>query len=581
MIQKTLLLILALLLAAIGVGVALLMQQGPQELETGLAGPGRVDAPLTAAPEEAAVERAPRGLTDEELERAGELANTVVLPLKLEFELVASVGKLSAPGAEPMGSDATARIRGSAHTATGTGLAGEARFVAGPNEGRVLELDEGGRFGANDLYPGLSLVHITGRGVPGALREVLLREDREAQLNVGFGRPAVVFGQVFDRKNNFVEGAKVVMDGQETITDDRGVFQFVRMTSGKVPVFISKHGFADTRSVEYITAGSTLALGKLRYVLDESASLRISLPERVGTGAPAQVILSRPLEASFAGRERKFPWHLKNPIRLYAGESVDVDGLPPGRLRIQVFQPGAIVEPSSQEVTLVAGGSKAEVFHLTPAPTLSGRVLFNGQPADRALVQLEAPDLTGATIGARGGTLGRAQVELDLFGHAPSARQTVLTGADGRFELSANEELSAVRYLTARSADGRSWAGIAVKKGQYEVDLELAVEQESRAKLTIETSTRFQALPVLYTIDGEPHQALLPPGERLELEDLPAGSWRYSARWGNEVIQAPTSIEVDGELDLFVPLPEGAVQGQSKRMRDSMQVPNAGAVRRG
>jgi hypothetical protein len=207
-------------------------------------------------------------------------------------------------------------------------------------------------------------------------------------------------------------------------------------------------------------------------------------------------------------------------------------------------------------------------------------VSFQGKPAERALVQLEAPDMTGATIGARGGTLGRAQVELDLFGHAPSARQTVLTGADGRFELSANEELSAVRYLTARSADGRSWAGVAVKKGQYEVDLELATKQESRAKLTIETSTRFQALPVLYTINGEPHQALLPAGERLELEDLPAGAWRYSARWGNEVIQAPTPIEVEGEVDLFVPLPEGAVQGQSKQMRDSMQVPNAGAVRR-
>ena len=581
MTQKILLLLLALLLAGIGVGVAMLLLESPHDAATGLSGPIHSESPALAAPEEAVVERAPRGLTQEELDRADELATTVVLPLKLELELVASVGKLSAPGAEPMGSDATARLRGSAHTAAGTGLSGEARFVAGPNEGRVLELDDGGRFGANDLYPGLSLVHITGRGVPGALREVLLREQREAQLNLGFGRPAVVFGQVFDRKNNFVEGARVVMDGQETVTDDRGVFQFVRMTSGKVPVFLSKQGFADARSVEYITAGTTLALGKLKYVLDESASLRVSLSERVGTGAPAQVILSRPLEASFAGRERKFPWHLKNPTRLYAGESVEIDGLPPGRLRIQVFQPGAVVEPSTSEVTLVSGEQASVVFHLTPSAVLRGQVLLAGRPAERALVQLEAPDMTSATISARGGTLGRAQVELDLFGHAPSARQTVLTGADGRFELSANEELSGVRYLTARSADGRSWAGVAVKKGQHEVTLELTEKQEDRGKLTIETSTRFQALPVLYTINGEPHQALLPPGERLELEDLPAGAWRYSARWGSELIQAPTPIEVEGEVDLFVPLPEGAIQGQSKEMRDSMQVPNAGGVRRG
>ncbi len=581
MTQRLLLPLIVLVLIALGFGVFLSLDSGPQREPAGLTSPGQVASSDALSPADAGGRGSPRSLTQEEVQTAAELATTVVIPLKIELELIAATGRLHQRGEKPMHSDATARLRGSAHTAAGQGLEGQVEFVAGPNRGRLLELDAGGRFGANDLYPGLSLVHITGRGVPGAMREVLLREKREAQLNVGFGRTAVVFGQVFDRKNNYIAGATVSFDGQEVQTDEHGVFRFANVASGKVPVFISRPGFADLRSVAFITAGTTIALGKLKYTLEEAATLRISLPDRVGTGAPAQVFLSRPFEAGYGGAERKFPWHRKNPTTLYAGETLEIEGLPPGRVRIQVFQAGATVEPGTRETTLVPGKVRTEVFHMKAAPILSGRVLLDGKPAARALVQLEAPDVTGATVVARGGHLGRAQLEMDLFSHAPGARQKVLTGADGRFQFSACEELAGVRYLTARSADGRTWAGVAVQKGQREVDLQLTEVREGEAVLSIETATRFQALPVEYTVNGEPHAMKLLAGERLVIEGLPEGSWRYSAKWGGEVIQRPTPIELKGESELYIPLPEGAVQGQAKGMRDSMKPQHAGRAARG
>ncbi|MCB9913866.1 MAG: carboxypeptidase regulatory-like domain-containing protein [Planctomycetes bacterium] len=580
MTQRLLLLALAVFLAALGAVAVVMLREGAEPRRDELVGPSAATPTATAELAPAVEAAAPRQLTAEEQAAAAELATTVVVPLKLEFEVVAAAGRLSAPNASPLGSDATARLTGSAHDAAGLGVEGEVEFVAGPNAGRVLPI-EGGRFGANDLYAGLSLARVHGRGVPGALREVLLREGRSAQLNLGFGRAAAVYGTVVDRANQPLAGVHVQMDGQERETDEQGVFYFPAVAGGKVPLYLSKPGFADLRALEPITAGMTIAIGKLKYVLDRGASLRVSLPDRVGTGAPAQVILSTPFEPQYGGQERKYPWHLKNPTTLYAGESVEIDGLPAGRVRVQVYQPGATATPATQEVTLVAGETSALTFQLEAAPLLTGRVLIDGKPAHHALVQLEMPDLTGASVVARGGALGRAQTELDLMDHAPATRQRVFTAADGTFTLSANEDLSAVRYLTARSDDGRLWGGRAVQPGEREVELTLEPARDGDVTLTIETSTRHQALPVEYVVDGRPYAVVLPAGERLVIEGLGKGAWRYSARWGGEDLQKPTVIELDGDTDLFVPLPEGAVKGQPRELIDSMKAQHARGGRRG
>ena len=47
-------------------------------------------------------------------------------------------------------------MRGSVHGADGRPLRAQVEFVAGPNTGRLLDCDERGRFGANDLYAGLA-----------------------------------------------------------------------------------------------------------------------------------------------------------------------------------------------------------------------------------------------------------------------------------------------------------------------------------------------------------------------------------------------------------------------------------------
>ncbi|HIG11303.1 MAG: hypothetical protein ABGY71_11060 [bacterium] len=570
--NRKLFLPLALLaLAALGGGVFYSLGGDPRGDGRALSRGFSAEDEALDAPAVVTEDDSPRALTSGEIDQAAELSTTVVFPLQIEFELLSTRGRLSSPGVPDMGYDATARLRGSVHDSNGKGVVGQAEFVAGANTGRVLVLGPKGRFGANDLYPGLGLVRITGRGVPGALREVRLREKRSTRLNIGFGRSAVVFGQVFDRRNNFVAGVRVEMDGQIQETDEEGVFRFVRMTSGKLPVFLSKPGYADLRQEARITAGTTIEKGRLSYTLEEEARLRIVLPDRVGTGAPARVKITRPLEARFAGRERKYPWHQKSDITLYAGETREIFGLPSGRVRVEVFQPGAMVEPAARETTLIAGKARTLTFSMSATPILAGRVLFDGNPAVGAVVQLEAPDITGASIVARGGALGRAQAEVNLAGPASSARQTVVTGADGRFVFSACESIAPLRYLTARSADGRAWAGRPVEAGVREADLELAVAKTEGVSLTLETSSRFQALPVEYAVNGKPYAALLAPDERLEIEGLTRGIWRYTARWAGDRIGQPTTIVLEEDQDLFIPLPAGAIQGQSADLRRSLR----------
>jgi hypothetical protein len=507
-------------------------------------------------------------LPDLDRQGLGDVSTTVVLPLELEFELVSADTQLDAIDAPPLDTAATARLRGSMHGADGRGAVGHLEFIAGPNRGRVLETDPLGAFGANDLYPGISLVALRAPGTVGAEREVLLRREREAQLNVGFGRPAVVRGRVKDAKNLPLPTTKVVMDGQETLTDEEGFFYFPRMTSGKVPVYVTKPGYAGVREVHYITAGGAISSDKLTFVLRKGASLRVVVPERLGLGKAGELHLSRPLDGTGS---RSFPWHMKSPVSIYAGESVQIEDLPAGRVRMQYFCAGAVVKPAVVRETLVAGSERVATFHLEPAPVLTGVVLKEGKPVAGAVVKLEAPDVTSTSIQAMGGGFGGAQFEMALLGTMPPGLQRAVTGANGKFRFTAGEELSPVRYLTAKARDGRAWAGRVVRPGERELELELVQPIGGGAGFLIETSERFQALPVKYVVDGKPMWTMLPPGERLSIEGLPAGQWKFSARWENEQIQKDVSIPLKGTEELFVPLPKGAIDGQSKEMREAMQ----------
>jgi hypothetical protein len=397
---------------------------------------------------------------------------------------------------------------------------------------------------------------------------VLLREGKDSQLNVGFGRPASVRGIVKDLANVPLPLAKVVMDGQEVMTDKDGQFYFPRMTSGKVPIYVSKPGYATHREMQFITAGMSIPLGKLRYNLKQAATLSVTIPERIGGPGPGKLYISGPLDGTAS---RTYPWHLKSPISMHGGESIEIEDLPAGRIRLQYFRTGAITLPQVRHEVLVAGNKRQVEFHLKPAPTLVGKVMMDGEPVEGALVQFEMPDVTGASVKALGGSYGRVQVEMDILSQMPPAMQKAVSLADGGFVFSSAESYSSVRYLTARSANGKAWGGRTVRPGELKVDIELSEALVGGASLVVETSTRFQALPVSYMVNGKPRKVVLSAAERLTIPDLPEGDWVLNIRWQNESILKDMALTLSGPEELFLPLPEGAINGQAKSLRDAMQ----------
>jgi hypothetical protein len=564
--KSKLLLPLALVaLAALAAGVWTVLSGGPPAELQALGGGGRA----AAGPEEPALPEVAREPLAAPPRQDRSLETTVVLPLELELELVEARGRLQADGEPPLGHSRSARLRGSIHGADGRAARGAfAEILAGPNAGRVLETDADGRFGASDLYAGLALVALRAPGTPGAEREVLLREGSEAQLNVGFGRPSTLRGRVTDEANQPLPLARVVVDGQEVATDENGVFEVRGVASGKVPVYVLKAGYAAHREMLFVTAGTHQRDDTLRYVLRRGCGAKVVVPERLGLGRPGTLLVSGPVDGTAA---RDFPWHLVGTREVFAGETVEFEDLPRGMARFQLFVPGARALPASQQVALFPDQVKSVTFHLEAAPVLVGRVLREGAPVANARVQLEAPDVTGAASRLLGERLGRAQYEVELLAQAPPAVQVVRTRGDGGFEFSAAEDVAAKRYLTAVGPDGRGWAGRIVGPGETEVTLDLVERAGGEARLVIETSERFQALPVSYVVDGVPHKAVLAAGERLELEGLAEGRWRVRARWENEKMLDGLELELEGSRDLFVPLPQGAIDGQSRSFRDAMR----------
>ena len=416
---------------------------GGEELPEGVA-PGSGATPQTGVSGGGTLPERREGLPERDAE--SDISTTVAIPLELVLVLLEAEGRLDADDAPPQGYAASAGLRGSMHHADGRGAQGHVVFIAGPNRGRVLDTDSLGSFGANDLLPGLSLVALRSSGTPGAEREVLLRRDRQSQLNVGFGRPAIVRGRVKDEQNRPLPTAKVTMDGQDALTDEEGTFYFSRMTSGKVPIYVSKPGYATHREMQQITAGMTIGSDRLTFVLKKAASLVVSVPARVGTGKAGELHLSGPLDGT---GQRSYPWHKVSPVSIYAGESVRIEDLPAGRIRLQLFVPGAQATPPVLQDTLVAGVEKTLRFNLEPAPILVGVVREEGKPVEGAVVTLEAPDVTSSAIQALGGGFGGVQFEMDTLGMPLAALQRAVTGADGAFRFSSGEATSPRAVRTA------------------------------------------------------------------------------------------------------------------------------------
>jgi hypothetical protein len=526
--------------------------------------PIAIDVPEPVrAPEPPPPEAPERVLESSSPEPAAEVATSVVYALKVDVELLRSRMQLQADDAPPLGSAATAKLKGSVYTRGATPVRVEVRFVAGPNADRVLYSDRNGQFGASDLYPGLSLVRVTGPSIPGSLREVLLRQQRETPLNLGYGRTSLVHGSVKDPDAKPVAGARVTMDGQETATDENGNFLFTAIAPGDVLLFVEKEGFARLRRQWTVAGDTTIEPGKLVLTLDRAARLEVTIPDRLNTGSEALLyVLPENLEG-----ERKYPWHLVNPVRIYPGGTLTIEDLPATTVSLRLFHSGAISKPASRRVGLAPGETERVEFHLEPAPVVTGIVRQGAKPVANAIVRLEMPDRVSAmnvAIGA--GDL--MSLERELLPNLPPAVQETRTNASGEFVLSANEGVSKQRYLVALSPDGRSTGGKVLVGGETQVDVELVPVTSGEGELVLQLDGRYQPLPVDVTVNGTPRERfLLSPGKDLHVEGLTPGSWKLDARWGSEELAKGQTFELDASTTLALKLPEGAIIGQDDETR--------------
>jgi len=489
--------------------------------------------------------------------RAG---TTVPFPLEVTLDLIRAKSLLDAEDTAPLGSGAKANLTGVISSAAGTGVRAEVEFIAGANTGRVLECNSEGKFGAGDLYPGLSIVTVRAPGIPGSMREVRLRQGKKSLLNIGYGLPASVYGEVIDIEGEHVAYADVWMDGQKTTTDENGEFHFPSMTSGEVLLIVQKAGYASMRQKYNVAARQTILKGRIPpFVLEPGLSLKVTIQERLGSSEPAQLHLM-PLfsGASKMQKERKYPWHLKSPVSIYPGGTVTIDDLPADHFQLYLFHAGATARPATTIVDLSSGKEQHVVLHLEPAPALHGIVMRDGKPVPKARVTFELPDRAQGTMAA----LGQLPAVLETHVFPNLALQTAFSNAAGKFEFSALEQLAPVRYLTAVGPRGEGWAGRAVHPGDYQVELVLGDAPEQSASFTIETQKRHQGLPVDVRVNGAPLDlTLLNPDEDLTIAGLTPGVWKVSSEWYDQPLWVEREIEIEGGVTWDLLLPEAAIDG--------------------
>ena len=494
-----------------------------------------------------------------EFPRSDRDETTVAWPLKVDLRLLEAKHDPRAEDVPPKGTGATAAIEGRIMGTKQEGLPARLTVIAGANQGRVFHCDKTGQFGASDLYPGLSLIRVD-HGVHTSVREVSLRQRQTAQLNIGYSRPSVVYGEVIDRNGAPIEGAAVRMDGQEAFTDHEGVFYFSRMTSGHVYVEVEKLGYASYREILPISGGHTIERGQIKFTLQQGARLEILVQERVGSAGEAELFF---LPAVARGRDRRFPWHKVNPTKVYPGGRVLIEDLPPERVNLWLFHTGAVAQPRATAVRLRAGETTTKTLHLQPAPTIRGVVKHDGKPVDRARVVSEAPDRGAAALSIFGE--GPGFFLISLLPDLPMSREEVFTDAEGRFSVTAWEDVATAHYVSAFAKDGQLGACKIVPRGEREVELELEEVDDGTSRITLNLPDRFQGLPVEVRVNGAPREKfVLPSGDDLVVGDLNDGAWALLAEWRGSKLLETKRFDLDGRYRATVNLPEEAIIGQTE-----------------
>jgi hypothetical protein len=497
---------------------------------------------------------------------------TVVLPLRVELVQI-SRGIFKGSSLPPPGSDANARLKGLLRGERGAGLTGRVLFTHGPNGGRELRTDTLGRFGASDLYQGLSIVRVeTDTGLT-AVREIELRQLSESQLNLDLSQRASAYvrGRVRDVRGEPIFGAEVRMDGGTSMTNDLGEFEFARICPGKVPVVVKKHGYAHVYQVLGVVRGRPTAYDQLTFSMHPGADLEVRLDKAVGSPGPATLFILPVGGRSVSTKlgSRTFPWHEVNPVEVYPGGSVLIEGLQEGHVSLLAFHPGALASPPIVNKNLVPGQKNQHVISLRAAPvTIRGTVKGpDGLPAQGARVRLEDPTRSFATTKAMQKRKPVHQLGM-VVPHLPAALQETVTDRGGRFILTAFPAVSPKGYyLTVESADGQARVNRVVPAETADLDLELKTIAQIGGSLNLYMGGRFQGLPVDIQINGQPQETrLLPADEELIIEDLDPGRWRLEVWWNQDHIKQGFQFEVAPRKEKRLPLvlPLGAIEGQSQ-----------------
>ncbi|MBK7645572.1 MAG: carboxypeptidase regulatory-like domain-containing protein [Planctomycetes bacterium] len=490
----------------------------------------------------------------ESLQLAPSTSTPLGLPIEVELELLRANPPEGGAGATPFGSAATARLKGSVFSGIGAPVAAEVRFEHGPNQGRVLQCDPTGRFGATNLYPGLAVVTVRADGIPGSERVVRLRQKTETELNIGYGKLTEVTGEVLTRDGLPLADAIVSFDGQEAKSDEKGLFHFDGVATGQVLVLVRKPGYASVQEQLTIPFGKKIEKGQIKYVLEKGGRLILSIPGPASGEVEALCIIT---QDGSLGTQHSYPWFLVNPVHLWpGGGSKTVEDLPAGSFTLRVFQPGAVGNPAQKSARLDVGGEAQVELGLTPAPTVHGIVRLNGQPVHKAEVTLEASDRVAATLTAFGAP-NEFFLESEVLCDAPPAVQRTLTDPSGLYVLSSWENVGKERYLVARYDNGRQMATKLLRGGEEVVDLDLKPSATGDGLLRIALSERERALPVRILVNGEPRPlAQLPAGQDLKVDELNRGVWKLSLRYNGAILAAGKEVEIGEETALRFDLPQ-------------------------
>ena len=552
--QQTLLLIGALLFA-VAAGAYLYFGT---DLEPGAA-VAAVDLPSN---EGDSLKRGEAILTVPRVLRSVDLAaepTTVIWPLEVKLDLLRPTYlPVTGEGLRP-GTGRRARIAGNIADMNGDPALAKIEFVAGANEGRTLVCRSDGSFGANDLYPGLAIVEVSGKGIVGSRRELVLRQNAEYTLNIGYGRPGGIQGDVLDSNGEGIFGAKVLVDGQATRTDETGYFYLAGIASDRALLEIEAEGYSGLREVVGITADFTIPRGRLVYRLERGADLVISLNTEIGAPGDAEIVLL-PADTK---QVRRYPWYRLNPIKITPGSSVTVRDLPVGPVAIRVFHRGAVALPRERIVNLRTNLDNRAEIELQPAPVLRGTITRNGEPVAGARVKLEAPDRVGATLSYF--RTAHWFLESEVLPTFPFAVQETRTDKNGRYMFTAWADVAPTRYLEAWSPDGEAWGGRMIAAEETEANLELTDWNRGTAELVLDLPGRSQGLDIQLTINGTPAESFsLRADRQLIIDDLLEGVWKLQVQWYVDLLLDEPEVSISGSTHLTAELPERAILGDGR-----------------